>query len=81
MLPEQLQKHQEERARRRRTIDRNFRRLGFLLTLTTLGILGILMLNLAMNGLARIDWQFMTSFPSRRAGRRAFCRLGWGHCF
>jgi len=68
VLPEQLQKHQEERARRRRSIDRNFRRLGLLLTLTTLGILGILMLNLAMNGLARIDWQFMTSFPSRRAG-------------
>jgi len=26
------------------------------------------MLNLGMNGLARIDWQFMSSFPSRRAG-------------
>ena len=68
MQPEQLQKHQEGRARRRRAIDRNFRRLGFFLTLSTLGILGILMLNLAMNGLARIDWQFMSSFPSRRAG-------------
>ena len=66
--PEQYQKQQEGRAHRRGTIDRNFRRLGFLLTLATLGILGILLLNLAMNGLARIDWQFMSSFPSRRAG-------------
>ena len=37
------------------------------LTLATLGVLGILLLNLAVNGLARIDWQFLTSFPSRRA--------------
>jgi phosphate transport system permease protein len=66
--PEPLRKLQEGRARRRRAIDSNFRRLGFFLTLSTLGILAILMLNLAMNGLARIDWQFMSSFPSRRAG-------------
>jgi len=66
--PEPRRQLQEGRARRRRAIDSNFRRLGFFLTLTTLGILGILMLNLAMNGLARIDWQFMSSFPSRRAG-------------
>ena len=66
--PEPYQKQQEGRAHRRGTIDRNFSRLGFLLTLATLGILGILLLNLAMNGLARIDWQFMSSFPSRRAG-------------
>jgi phosphate transport system permease protein len=66
--PEPLRTLQEGRARRRRAIDSNFRRLGFFLTLSTLGILAILMLNLAMNGLARIDWQFMSSFPSRRAG-------------
>ena len=37
------------------------------LALGTLAILGLLILNLAMNGLAQIDWQFLTSFPSRRA--------------
>jgi hypothetical protein len=59
---------QAKRASRRRTIDQWFRRLGLFLTLTTLGVLGILLLNLAMNGLARIDWNFLSSFPSRRAG-------------
>ena len=68
MRPDLFHALQARRASRRRSIDQWFRRLGLFLTLTTLGILGILLLNLAMNGLARIDWNFLSSFPSRRAG-------------
>ena len=68
MRPDLFHALQAKRASRRRSIDQWFRRLGLFLTLTTLGILGILLLNLAMNGLARIDWNFLSSFPSRRAG-------------
>lgn len=69
MPPDALQLVLVNRARRRRSIDRWFGRIGFLLTLGTLAILAILLLNLAANGLARIDWQFLTSFPSRRAAQ------------
>lgn len=68
MRPDLFHALQAKRASRRRSIDQWFRRLGLFLTLTTLGILGILLLNLAMNGLARVDWNFLSSFPSRRAG-------------
>ncbi|MCX6935454.1 MAG: phosphate ABC transporter permease PstA [Verrucomicrobia bacterium] len=67
VLANEFIRNQEARATRRRTIDRLFSRVGFLLTLATLGVLAILMLNLAASGLARIDWQFLLSFPSRRA--------------
>ena len=67
MLPEKQPHALEKRAHRRRVVDRWFGRIGMVLTLATLGILAVLLLNLAMNGLARIDWQFLTSFPSRRA--------------
>ena len=66
--PKSFYQEQEKRARHRRLIDRGFRWLGMILTVTTLGVLGVLLLNLAMNGLGRIDWNFLTSFPSRRAG-------------
>jgi len=67
VLPEPQAQGLEKRAHRRRVIDRWFGRLGMMLTVGTLGVLALLLLNLAMNGLARIDWQFLTSFPSRRA--------------
>ena len=67
MLPEKTPHGLEKRAQRRRVVDRWFGRIGMILTVATLGILAVLLLNLAMNGLARIDWQFLTSFPSRRA--------------
>lgn len=69
MPPNDIQATLVTRANRRRMIDRWFGRVGLLLTLVTLGILAILLLNLAANGLARIDWQFLTSFPSRRAAQ------------
>ncbi|NBR69365.1 MAG: ABC transporter permease subunit [Verrucomicrobia bacterium] len=67
VLPERFFEHQKGRALRRKAIDRWFGRLGFVLTVGTLGVLAVLLLNLAANGLFRIDWHFLTSFPSRRA--------------
>lgn len=67
MLASEFQPKQEALAFRRRAIDRWFGRIGLLFTIGTLGVLAILLLNLAAAGLTRIDWQFLFSFPSRRA--------------
>lgn len=53
-------------ARRRRQ-DVLFNVLGVVCTLIGVVTLGALMIDLLIDGLARIDWQFLTSFPSRRA--------------
>jgi phosphate transport system permease protein len=55
-------------ARGRRT-DRLFAILGISLTSIALLTLAALLGDLARDGLQRIDWGFMTSFPSRRADR------------
>jgi phosphate transport system permease protein len=55
-------------ARRRRQ-DFLFNLLGIVCTLVGVVTLVILLIDLAMSGLSRIDWQFMTSFPSRLAAR------------
>lgn len=51
-------------ARRRRQ-DRLFNVLGVVCTLVGIVTLGALLVDLLRQGLSRIDWQFMTSFPSR----------------
>jgi len=53
----------------RRREDRIFNVLGVLLTLFGLVTLVILMGDLCIDGIRRIDWQFLTSFPSRFADR------------
>jgi phosphate transport system permease protein len=55
-------------ARRRRQ-DFLFNILGIVCTLVGVATLAILLIDLAMSGLSRIDGQFMTSFPSRLAAR------------
>jgi phosphate transport system permease protein len=55
-------------ARRRRQ-DFLFNLLGIVCTLVGVVTLVILLIDLAMSGLSRIDGQFMTSFPSRLAAR------------
>lgn len=52
---------------RRMLEDRIFNIVGILCTLIGLVTLTALLGNLAWDGLTRIDWQFLTSFPSRRA--------------
>jgi phosphate transport system permease protein len=49
--------------------DRIFNVVGFLCTLVGIVTLCALLLNLAYNGFTRIDWQFLTSYPSRFADR------------
>lgn len=53
-------------ARRRRQ-DLIFNVLGIACTLVGVVTLVALMVDLFVGGLSRIDWQFLTSFPSRRA--------------
>jgi phosphate transport system permease protein len=55
-------------ARRRRQ-DFLFNILGIVCTLVGVATLVILLIDLAMSGLSRLDWQFMTSFPSCLAAR------------
>ncbi|HEY0947254.1 MAG TPA: phosphate ABC transporter permease PstA [Opitutaceae bacterium] len=53
-------------AARRRRIDAAFKLIGLLTTFCAIGVLAILLGNLFREGFAKIDWQFLTSFPSRR---------------
>ncbi len=59
----------EQVISRGRLYDRLFFFAGLGLTLLCLGTLGILLYDLARDGLTRINWDFMTSFPSRRAAK------------
>ena len=49
--------------------DQVFNVVGLLATLVGIVTLGVLLVDLAIDGLGRIDWQFLTSFPSRFAAR------------
>ena len=49
--------------------DQLFNVVGLLCTLVGIVTLCVLLLDLAIDGLGRIDWQFLTSFPSRHAAR------------
>lgn len=53
----------------RRRQDVIFNVLGIVCTLIGIITLVALMVDLFADGLSRIDWQFLTSFPSRRAAR------------
>ncbi len=41
-------------------------------------MLGVLVADVLMDGLGRIDWDFITGFPSRRAGRAGIWPALWG---
>ena len=49
--------------------DQAFNVVGLLATLVGIVTLGVLLVDLASDGLGRINWQFLTSFPSRFASR------------
>lgn len=59
----------EQVIKRGRLWDRFFFIAGMALTLACLSVLGALLFDLLRDGLARIDRQFLTSFPSRRPDR------------
>lgn len=50
-----------------RIIDTAFKYVGIFCTFSALAILGIFLVNIANEGLSRIDWDFLTSLPSRKA--------------
>lgn len=53
----------------RKRQDRLFGILGVACTLVCISVLVALLADLAYSGASRIDWQFLTSFPSRSAAR------------
>jgi phosphate transport system permease protein len=53
----------------RKRQDFAFNVIGFACTMVGILTLAVLLFDLAHDGLARIDWQFLTSFPSRKAER------------
>lgn len=55
--------------RTNRIIDQGFRYLGIAATFFGLVMLAIFILNILQQGLGRIDWNFLTALPSRRASR------------
>ncbi len=51
----------------RRIGDRLLASFGLLVTLLALIALGALIFDVARDGVGRLSWQFLTSYPSRRA--------------
>jgi len=56
-------------VRYRKRQDAIFKFVGLVCTLVGILALGVLLADLAYDGLTRIDWQFLTNFPSRRAAQ------------
>jgi phosphate transport system permease protein len=54
---------------RRKLLDQVFVIVGLVLMLACLAILGVLFLDLVIDGSQRFGWDFFTNFPSRRAER------------
>ena len=55
--------------RKRKRQDLLFKLVGILCTLVGIVTLGALLADLVIDGLARLNWTFLTSFPSRFADR------------
>jgi phosphate transport system permease protein len=55
--------------RLRKRQDRIFNIVGLICTFVGILTLAVLLVDLAIDGLPRINWQFLTSFPSRHASR------------
>jgi phosphate transport system permease protein len=51
---------------RRRRADRLFAMTAFAATVLGVGVLAVLLFDVFHDGLARLDWSFLTSYPSRR---------------
>jgi phosphate transport system permease protein len=61
--------HSSSRIRRRRRAEFIFRLVGLAATLVGLVTLGALLVDLAVQGVPRLSWDFFTNFPSRRASQ------------
>lgn len=52
-----------------RRIDTAFRYVGIFCTLFGIAVLAIFLVNILIKGIGRIDWDFLSSLPSRRASK------------
>lgn len=52
-----------------RLVDKAFQYFGIFCTFFGLVVLAIFLIDILLEGVARIDWEFLTSLPSRRASR------------
>ncbi len=57
----------ESSSKRRQQIDLLFQVLALLVLLLALGALAVLVADIISDGASRVSWQFLTSYPSRRA--------------
>jgi len=64
-----MTKKETPRQRMNRFVDRAFSMLGLLATIFGIGVLVVLLVDTFMDALPRLDWQFLTGFPSRRPER------------
>ncbi len=57
---------QGSRHKLNRLLDKAFSLIGLLTTVFGIGVLVVLLVDTFMDALPRLDWQFLTNFPSRR---------------
>lgn len=56
-------------VKRNRNIDTTFKYVGIFFTLFGIAILLVFIINILIDGLTRINWDFITNLPSRRASK------------
>lgn len=56
-------------VKRNRNIDSAFKYVGIFFTLFGIAILLVFIINILVDGLSRINWEFLTNLPSRRASK------------
>jgi phosphate transport system permease protein len=56
-------------VKRNRNIDTAFKYVGIFFTLFGIAVLFVFIINILIDGLTRIDWEFITNLPSRRASK------------
>lgn len=66
---------------RRRATDVGFQGLAFAVLLVTLGALAALVFDVWQDGAGRLSWEFITSFPSRRASQAGIWHALTGSVF
>ena len=65
---------------RNKQADKIFAIVGLLAMLVAVFALAVLLIKLIIDGGARVDWQFMTSFPSRHADKAGILSAWVGSC-
>ncbi len=58
-----------DKKRRSRLYEKLFSVMGLIITLLAVAVLLTLIVDVLMDGASRLNWQFLTSYPSRRPGK------------